>query len=313
MLPGRQHIPVDFGRRMAGSTEEEAVDAMEFGQHEGMEHLEMASEEEARMVFASKLPPPEARDLGSFGMWAGEADLHPLAMDHLAMIDEAEIQSHQPVVPQPQAQLQPPRQEIPPDPTWVVAAPQVAQDMKKASSYWPDPLRIAEFADAIDHGKSQVPDDTAEEQLNTDRRQEFVPYGQRVYVEERWDESRVMHPGYDCMPPMQQEAVSAVRHQQHPTWAMHRDMQSPQSPHDLQQQSQWQNRIEATSAGRPQELPPGAKNALGVSPVQASTLAARLGSVIAHLEQGDTSDTAIGDLREIEASYNASLNGMVRS
>jgi hypothetical protein len=287
MTPGQQKQPaVDFGRRMAGSTEDAAVDAMEFGQPEGLDHLEIPSEEEARTVLAAQLPPPEARDLGSHGIWGGVADFHPMAMDYLPMTDEAEEQSRQ-SVPVPRVQpLPPPRQELPPDPKWVLAAPDVAQDMKRPASYWPDPLQQAEFCEAIDHGRARLQDDAPENRTNTDRLPDVTPYGQRVYVEERWDESRVLHPSYDGLQPMQQQAAWAVGHHQHPAWPGHSDVHFSQPSYD----SQRQNRTQATTSGRFSSLPTGTTSASDVSSVAASSLAARLGET--NLQRVVRSDVA---------------------
>lgn len=358
------------------SSEDVAVDRMEFGSPEEVEHLAIPAEIEAQMVLASRLPPPGPRDLGPKSQWATPGDNHPMAMEYLPMVDEYAEQPQEPAPP-PRPPV-PERQAAPRDPEWVLQAPPVAQDLKRPESYWHHPLVQAEYMGALDHGRSQLQAAPPEE-MNHDRLPDLTPYGQRVFVEERWEESRLVGMDGEEIPPMQQHAMQqrapnlgdmqphnhAMQQQkalmqqamqQQADVAEHAIMQRQIAmQHAMRQQHTMQQRAAAadgqqagTQAPPGQPSPPrgghaGARGSSGhaspglakaaprheggyggvpglapspsdgglvrLPPGAAPSLAARLGEVISSLERGDeTTDAAIGDLKDIEASYNAALN-----
>jgi len=178
------------------------------------------------------------------------------------------------------------------DPSWVLNAPQVAQDLKRVSHYWTHPLQHADYDGALD-AKARAPQSTKDAQQPHPREAEHGMY-RRPYFEMR-------EPGV-----MAQAATAA------PTWS------GGAGPFGWHQSAamvgQCQPQIGLLHGGAPAasggfctpsseawRLDPAPP--LGISADAASGLAARLECVIVQLEGGDRS--AISDLREIEATYNA--------
>lgn len=283
-LGARKAHPVDCDDEDYGRMEVNVSD---------VDHIQMPDPDEVEAHMAAMLPPMQARDLGARRQHATpEDDMQEMLMlQHLSMFEgqrDPEDESVGALQPQPEMQTQTRIQEPvePVEPSWVIGAPAVAQDLKKAAHYWKDPLTRADFAGAIDYRAMQMPQQ--EPEVAPRMHPQAAP-GERVYYEERWDESVLVEP-----PGMRGPHSTANTDFGPPIGAaaMYYGQAAAQNGGPVMRPE-----IQATQ-GQHYFVPPRA----------ASGLAAQLDNVISHLEGSGDASVAVDDLREIEAKYNAALN-----